>query len=74
MTVAHRYACRDYPGMDACPGEFAAGTEGELWKMIELHASEAHGEDPASWSEEDRAYLATLIRRDAEEPQASARR
>ena len=68
MTASYTYACRDYPEMDACPGEFTTETEGELWKMIELHASVAHGEDPAAWSEEDRAYLATLVRREGEQP------
>ena len=74
MAETHTYACRDYPGMDACPGAFTTGSEGELWKMIELHAAAAHGEDPDAWSAEDRAYLATLIRHDAEEPEARARR
>jgi hypothetical protein len=37
-------------------------TEGEIWKLIELHASVAHGEDPTTWSSKDRDYLKTLIK------------
>jgi len=48
--------------MDACPGKFTAETEGEIWKLMEVHASVAHGEDPSGWSDDDRAYLGTLIR------------
>ena len=62
MTSKHSYACKDYPGMDACPGQFAAETEEELWKLMELHASVAHGEDPREWTDEDRKYLKTLIK------------
>ncbi len=62
MTSKHSYACKDYPGMDACPGQFVAETEGELWKLMELHASVAHEEDPREWSDEDRKYLKTLIK------------
>ena len=58
----YSYACKDYPGMEGCPGRFYAETEGELWKLIELHASVAHEEDPAAWSDEDRAQIKTLIR------------
>ncbi len=61
MTSKHSYACKDYPGMDACPGQFVAETEDELWKLMEVHASVAHGEDPREWSDEDRKYLKTLI-------------
>lgn len=61
MTSKHTYACKDYPGMDACPGQFVAETEDELWKLMEVHASVAHGEDPREWSDEDRKYLKTLI-------------
>ena len=71
MPTTYTYACRDYPEMEACPGEFTTETEDELWKVIELHASVAHGEDPAAWSKEDRSYLATLIRRREEEPAGS---
>ncbi len=62
MATTYSYACKDYPGMEACPGQVVAETEDEVMKHIELHASVAHGEDPAAWSEEDRAYLKTLIK------------
>lgn len=62
MKAIYSYACQDYPGMKDCPGRFAAGTEGEIWKLIELHASIAHGENAAAWTVEDRALLKTLIR------------
>lgn len=61
MTTTYSYACKDYPGMAACPGHFFAETQDELWKLIELHASVAHKEDPAAWTAEDRAQLKTLI-------------
>ena len=48
--------------MEAYPGSFIAETEDEVWKLMELHAAHAHGEDPAAWSEEDRAYLGTLVK------------
>lgn len=62
MSQAYSYACRDYPGMESCPGRFVAETEDELWKLLELHAAVAHGERPADWSVDDRAYLKSLIR------------
>jgi hypothetical protein len=62
MTSKYSYACKDYPGMEACPGQFVAETEEELWKLMELHAAVAHGENPGEWSGEDRKYLATLMR------------
>ena len=62
MTSKHSYACKDYPGMEACPGRFVAETEDEIWKLMELHASVAHGEDPATWTAEDRAQLKALIK------------
>ena len=62
MTTAYSYACKDYPGMEACPGHFTAGTEMEVIKHVELHASVAHGEDPAAWSEDDRTFLKTLVK------------
>ena len=62
MTSKHSYACKDYPEMKACPGYFVAETEGEIWKLMELHAAVAHGEDPGEWSDEDRKYLKTLIK------------
>lgn len=62
MASKHSYSCKDYPGMDTCPGYFVAETEDEIWKLMELHASVAHGEDPGEWSDEDRQYLKTLIK------------
>jgi len=62
MTTTYSYACKDFPGMAACPGQFTAETEGELWKLIELHAALAHGEDPQTWPAEDVAQLKSLIR------------
>ena len=64
MTKTYYYACKDYPGMEKCPGRFYAETEDELWKLIELHASVAHGEDPSAWTDEDRAQLSALIKSD----------
>jgi hypothetical protein len=62
MASAYTYACKDYPGMEACPGSVTAETEGEVIKLMELHAAIAHGEDPNAWSDEDRTYLKTLIK------------
>ncbi len=62
MTTTYSYACKDYPEMEACPGAFTAETESELWQLMEVHAVVAHGEDPASWSAADRAYIGTLIK------------
>lgn len=62
MTKIYSYACRDYPGMESCPGYFRAETEGELLRLVELHASVAHGEDPAAWSAEARAQLKAIIK------------
>ncbi|MDH3688388.1 MAG: DUF1059 domain-containing protein [Gammaproteobacteria bacterium] len=59
---SYSYACKDYPGLEGCPGRFQVETEDELRKLIELHASVAHGEDPAAWGDEDRAQLKTLIK------------
>lgn len=56
------YACRDYPGMETCPGRFCAATEDEMWKHIELHAAVAHNEDPSAWPPEERTFLKTLIK------------
>ncbi len=39
-----------------------AATEDEVWKLMELHAVVAHGEDPSSWDDETRHYLKTLIK------------
>ncbi len=62
MANTYSYACKDYPGMEDCPGQFVAQSPDEVWKLMELHASVAHGEDPTGWSDEDKAYLKTLIR------------
>jgi hypothetical protein len=62
MKTICSYACKDYPGMEACSGMFYAETEDELWKHIELHASVAHQENPVAWTADDRAYLKTLIK------------
>lgn len=62
MATTYSYACRDYPGMESCRAQFTTETEDELWKIIELHASMAHGEDTAAWSDEDRRYLGALIK------------
>ena len=62
MATTRSYACKDYPGMEDCPFSVAAATEEEVWRQMELHAIEAHGEDPTAWSDEDRAYLKTLIK------------
>jgi hypothetical protein len=59
--MAYTYRCRDYPGMEACPGSFTAETEAELWKHIELHAAAAHQENPEQWSSEDRETMKKLI-------------
>lgn len=61
MTVSYSYACSDYPGLEGCPGAFRAASRNELWRLIEVHASLAHGEDPAAWSPEDRAEVDRLI-------------
>ena len=62
MAKTYAYACKDYPGMEACPGHVIAETTDELWQLIELHATLAHGEDPSEWSAEDRTYRKTLIK------------
>ena len=67
MSRTHSYACSDYPGMEACPGYVRAGTEDEVWQLMELHASVAHGEDPAEWTAEDRTQLKALIKTEAAE-------
>jgi hypothetical protein len=62
MTQAYSYACRDCEGMEACPASVVAETKDELWKLVELHAREAHGEDPNDWDKETRDYIGTLIK------------
>lgn len=60
--MAYSYACKDCEGMETCPGQFVAETHDEVWKLMELHAAIAHGEDPASWDSGTREYLETLIK------------
>ncbi len=60
--MAYSYRCKEFPGMETCPGSFTAATESELWKHIELHAREAHQEDPAKWSADDRNGVKAIIR------------
>ncbi len=60
--MAYSYDCKSYPGMETCPGSFTAETEEELWQIIELHASVAHGEDPTQWSPQERQQVKKLIR------------
>jgi predicted small metal-binding protein len=48
--------------MAPCPGTFTADTKEEVLKHVELHAREAHQEDPAKWSAEDREGVRNLIR------------
>lgn len=62
MAEAYSYACRDCEGMEACPASVVAETKEEVWKLMELHAEVAHGEDPADWDAETRTYLGTLIK------------
>ena len=60
--MAFSYSCKDFPGMEACPGSFTAESEAELWKHIELHARAAHQEDPSQWSADDREGVKKAIR------------
>jgi hypothetical protein len=60
--MSYSFSCKDYPGMGTCPGSFIAGTEEELWRHIELHGKLAHQEDPAAWSQEERAQIKRVIR------------
>jgi hypothetical protein len=48
--------------MEACPASFVAETKEELWKLMELHASIAHGEGPSDWTDDVREYVGTLIK------------
>ena len=65
VMPVHSYACKDYPGMEQCPGQFRSATTEELWKHIELHAKLAHDENPEAWSSEDRAQMAALMTSEA---------
>ena len=62
MSITYSYACKDYEGMESCPGKVVAATEDEVCKLMELHAVVAHGEDPSTWDGETRKYLKTLIK------------
>ena len=62
MNTAYSYACKDCEGMESCPGKVVAETQDEVWRLMELHAVIAHGEDPSSWDDETRRYLQTLIK------------
>ena len=61
MSQSFSYACSDYPGMESCPGRFVAGTREELWKLMEVHATVAHGEDPGQWTDAERKTVEALI-------------
>jgi predicted small metal-binding protein len=61
--MAYTYRCRDFPGMEACPASFTAQSPEEVMKHVELHATQAHGEDPSKWSKDDRAMVDQMIRR-----------
>jgi hypothetical protein len=41
---------------------FSSFTLRRVLKHVELHASEAHGEDPTQWSEEEAQMVKDLIR------------
>lgn len=60
--MAYSYACREFPGMDGCPGSFVTETEDELGQILEVHGRVAHGEDPAAWTPDDRRQIGDLIR------------
>jgi predicted small metal-binding protein len=62
VTMPYSYTCSEYPGMEGCPGFFVARSEDEVFKHAELHGREAHGEDPAQWSEEEVRTVKDLIR------------
>ena len=64
MTDKYSYACKDYPGMEECPGKVTASSKDEVIRLMELHAVLAHGEDPSQWTDEDRAFLNGLIKQD----------
>ena len=48
--------------MEDCPAVVTAQTEEEVWKLMELHAAIAHGEDSKNWDEETKTYLRSLIK------------
>ena len=58
----YSYTCKDYPGIEACPGYFFAEIEDEVCRLAELHASVAPNEGPSEYSDADWEYLKTLIK------------
>ncbi len=64
MAQSFSYACKDYPGMEECPFKVVAESEDEVWKLMELHAVVAHGEDPSAWSDDDRTEIAKLVKQE----------
>ena len=36
---------KDYAGMEEYPEHFVAEIEDDLWKLVDLNASDAHGEN-----------------------------
>ena len=60
--MQYSYGCADFPGMQGCPGSFLTAGEGELWRHIELHGREAHGDIPEEWSDDERRQIQDLIR------------
>jgi len=62
MTTIFSYPCKDYQGMETCPGRFYAEKEDEVWRHMELHASLADQEDPTVWTAEDCKSLKGLVK------------
>lgn len=60
--MACSYACKCFEGKGDYPGQLVAATEEELWKLIEVRAAVAHGEDVSAWEEVTRAAVAMLIK------------
>lgn len=58
----YSYACKDFPGMEACPAHFTCETHDELMDVTKLHAKLAHGEDVSQWSQEDLDTVEAAIR------------
>jgi len=61
--ASYTYACKDYPGMDSCPGTFESQAQDELWKHFELHAAAAPQEDPSSWPPDEITTVKALIKK-----------
>jgi hypothetical protein len=60
--MPYRYDCRALPGMEDCAGSFTTSTQGELEQHLDLHAREAHDQDPSQWPEEVQASVRSVIR------------